>query len=49
MVIDILNIEPTTITRNLKEKYLCLYGPPKVGKTTFASQAPRNLLLASIK
>lgn len=46
MAIDILNIEPTTISRDLKGKYICIYGPAKVGKTTFASRAPRNLLLA---
>lgn len=45
-MIDILNLQPTTISRDLKGKYLCLYGAPKVGKTTFASQAPKNLLLA---
>ena len=46
MAIDILNIQPTTISRDLKGKYLCLYSQPKVGKTTFAAQAPKNLLLA---
>ena len=46
MAIDILNIEPTTISRDLKGKYICIYGPAKVGKTTFASRAPKNLLLA---
>lgn len=45
MAIDILNIQPTTISRDLKGKYLCLYGQPKVGKTTFAAQAPNNLLI----
>ena len=45
MAIDILNIQPTTISRDLKGKYLCLYGQPKVGKTSFAAQAPNNLLL----
>lgn len=44
--INLLDLEPTTISRNLKGKYICLYGKPKVGKTTFAVQAPRNLLLA---
>ena len=45
-MIDILNLQPTTISRDLKGKYVCIYGKPKVGKTTFAVQAPRNLLLA---
>jgi len=46
MPIDILSINPTTISRDLKGKYICLFGKPKVGKTTFAVQAPNNLLLA---
>lgn len=29
MAIDILNIQPTTISRDLKGKYLCLYGQPE--------------------
>lgn len=45
-MIDILNLQPTTISRDLKGKYICLFGKPKVGKTTFAAQAPNNLLLA---
>ena len=47
--IDILNITPTTISRDLRGKYLGLYSQPKAGKTSFAAQAPNNLLLASIK
>lgn len=46
MAIDLLNLQPTTISRDLKGKYILLYGQPKVGKTTFASQFPNNLLLA---
>ena len=30
MAIDILNIQPTTIIRDLKGKYICLYGQPKL-------------------
>lgn len=45
-VIDILNIAPTTISRDLRGKYICLYSQPKAGKTSFAAQAPNNLLLA---
>lgn len=29
MAIDILNIQPTTISRDLKGKYICIYGPAK--------------------
>ena len=32
-MIDILNLQPTTISRDLKGKYICIYGKPKVGKT----------------
>lgn len=45
-MIDILNIEPTVISRDLKGKYILLYGKPKVGKTTLASNFPNNLLVA---
>lgn len=46
MAIDILNIQPTTISRDLKGKYVLVYGQPKSGKTTLACQFPKNLLLA---
>ena len=45
-MIDILTIEPTVISRDLKGKYLLLYGKPKTGKTTMASRFPKNLLIA---
>ena len=45
-MIDILSIEPTVISRDLKGKYLLLYGKPKTGKTTMASRFPKNLLIA---
>ena len=47
MAIDILKVEPTTISRDLKEKFILIYSTPKAGKTTFASRIPKNLLLAS--
>ena len=46
MAIDILNIQPTTISRDLKGKFVCIYSLPKVGKTSMACQFPKNLLLA---
>ena len=46
MAIDIFNIEPTVISRDLKGKYMLLYGKPKCGKTSFSAQMPRNLLIA---
>ena len=45
-MIDSVNIEPTVISRDLKGKYILLYGKPKVGKTTLATQMPGALLLA---
>ena len=46
MAIDILNLEPSVISRDLKGKYVLVYSQPKVGKTSFAASFPRNLLLA---
>ena len=46
--IDILNIQPNKVTKDLKGKYILIYGAPKIGKTTFcATQLPNVLLLAS--
>ena len=44
-MIDILNIQPTVISRDLKGKFVCIYSLPKVGKTSMACQFPKNLLL----
>ncbi len=44
MAIDILNIQPTVISRDLKGKFVCIYSLPKVGKTSMACQFPKNLL-----
>ena len=46
MSIDIFNIKPTTISRDLKGKYVCIYSLPKIGKTSMACQFPKNLLVA---
>lgn len=46
MGIDILNIKPSVISRDLKGKYICIYGPEKCGKTTFAAQMDKNLILS---
>lgn len=45
MAIDILNIQPSVISRDLKGKFVCIYSLPKVGKTSLACQFPKNLLL----
>ena len=46
MTIDLLAIQPHQISRDLREKIVVIYGEPKVGKTTIASQFPNALLLA---
>ena len=43
--IDIFSLEPSKISRDLKGKFLLIYGLPKVGKSTFGSQLPRSLFL----
>ena len=43
--IDILNLQPTVISKDLKGKFICIYSLPKVGKTSLACQFPKNLLL----
>ena len=46
MAIDLLNLQPTKISRDLSGYITYLYGPGKIGKTTFASQMPGALILA---
>ena len=46
MGINILDIQPSVISRSLKDKYILIYGKPKTGKTTLASKFPKNLLCA---
>lgn len=45
MAIDLKTLKPTTVSRDLKGKFVFLYGAPKVGKTTLAVQFPKNLIL----
>ena len=45
-MIDLVNLQPVTINKDLKGKYIMLYGQPKIGKTSLAAQFPKNLLLA---
>ena len=44
--IDIFNLQPSVIDKSLKGKYLLIYGSSKIGKTSFAVQAPRTLTCA---
>lgn len=43
-MVDLLNLQPSTISRNLKGKYMMIFGLPKTGKTTFASEIPGHLI-----
>ena len=43
--IDIFSLEPSKISRDLKGKFLLIYGQPKTGKSTFGSQLPRALFM----
>ena len=47
MPIDLLNLEPQKISKNLKGKYILLYGLPGVGKTSLASEF-NNVLIAGL-
>ncbi len=44
--IDLLNIQPHQVSRDLRGYSVFLYGDPKSGKTTIATKFPRHLLLA---
>ena len=46
MAIDIFSIQPHEVSRDLCGYTVMLYGQPKTGKTTIASQFPKALLLA---
>lgn len=45
MDLDIFSLQPSKISRDLKGKYILIYGEPKTGKSTFGSQLPRGLFL----
>ncbi len=45
--VDLWDLEPTVVTRDLQNKYLLIYGKPKIGKTSFAAKLPNNLFLAT--
>ena len=46
MAIDILSLQPSVISRDLRGKYILLYGKAKCGKTTAAAKFPKALLCA---
>jgi DNA-directed RNA polymerase subunit F len=46
MAINLLELEPTVVSRDLKGKLVMFYGEPKSGKTSNAVKFPKSLLLA---
>lgn len=46
MAINLLNLQPNKVSRDLSGYITYIYGAAKVGKTTFATRAPGALLLA---
>ena len=46
MAIDLLSIQPHKVSRDLSGYITFIYGPAKVGKTTFGSHMPGHLILA---
>lgn len=46
MAINLLNLQPHKVSRDLSGYITYIYGIPKVGKTTFGSQFPGALILA---
>lgn len=49
MTIDIFGLEETQISKDLRGKIVAIYGNPKTGKTTIATQFPKSILLAAEK
>lgn len=48
MAIDLLSLEPQQISKNLRGKYIMLYGLPGVGKTSLAAQFDKVLIAGLI-
>ncbi len=46
MAINLLNLKPHQVSRDLSGYITYIYGAPKVGKTTLGSEMPKPLLLA---
>ena len=46
MALDLLGIQPHKVSRDLSGYITFIYGPAKVGKTTFGSKMPGHLILA---
>src|SRR5699024_8152827 len=46
-IMDLLNLEPTKVSKDLKSKIIFFYGDVKSGKTTTASKFPKALIAAT--
>lgn len=46
MAIDLLNLKPNKVSKDLSGYFTYIYGPGGSGKTTLASKAPKPLLIA---
>lgn len=46
MAINILDLQPNVVSRDLGSRQILIYGSPKIGKTTFGANIPKSLLLA---
>ena len=46
MAINLANLKPHKVSRDLSGYITYIYGPGKIGKTTFGSQMPGALILA---
>ena len=44
-VLNLLELQPTVVTRDLRGKFLCLYGDPGAGKTSFLISTPGSLIV----
>lgn len=45
MAIDLLSIQPSVVSRDLSGYITFIYGPAKIGKTTFGSKMPGHLII----
>lgn len=49
MAINLLELKPNVVSRDLSGYITLMFGPAKIGKTTFGSKMPKPLLLAAEK
>lgn len=46
MAIDLMGIQPSVISKDIRSKFVLLAGKEKIGKTEFITQCPNSLVLA---